>query len=253
MYRVIAGPTYALTTAVLVRSYSRISGQDLGGAGDVDILADDRADDLLDPALVRVVRVRVQQRDRDRLHVCGGDPRSDGLDLGLVELAPDLAPRAAPLADLEPETPRHERRRDLVLDVVENGDPESAHLEDVAEPRGGDQRRPRPEALEDRVGGDRRRVHDPRQLGPVDLALAEQRDGAGDDAAGVVVRRRQHLLRPHRAVVAEQHDVRERAADVDPEPVLCGAHLSLIPTTRRERAPAAPCRDSGSRSGRSSP
>ena len=54
---------------------------------------------------------------------------------------------------------------------------------------------------------------------PVTPQLGEQGDGALDDAAGVVVGRRQHLRGAHGAVVAEQDDVGERAADVDAEAV----------------------------------
>ena len=74
-----------------------------------------------------------------------------------------------------------------------------------------------PTAFEDRVRGDGRGVHDADDLGPVDIALGEQGCRPGHDRPGVVVGSGQHLLRPHGAVVAEQHDVRERAADVDAE------------------------------------
>ena len=53
--------------------------------------------------------------------------------------------------------------------------------------------------------------------------VVQQLEHALDDAARVVVGRRQHFLRPQRPVGAEQHDVRERPADVDadagPEPL----------------------------------
>ncbi len=154
--------------------------------------------------------------------VVRGSARATVFDRALVELAPDLASRPEPLADLVPEPARNERLRALVLDVVEDGDPETSHLEDVAEALRRDQRRPRAATLEDRVRGDGRGVHDAGDLGPVDAALGEQRHRSGHDAAGVVVGRGQHLLRPHGAVVAEQDDVRERAADVDAEAEAAG-------------------------------
>ena len=68
--------------------------------------------------------------------------------------------------------------------------------------------------------------------------LVEQLEDALDDAAGVVVRRRQHLLRPQRAVGAEQDDVRERAADVDADPV---ARSATVDSSARR------CRTAGAR------
>ena len=51
-------------------------------------------------------------------------------------------------------------------------------------------------------------------------AVSQQLEDALDDAARVVVGRREHLLRLQRAVGVEQDDVRERAADVDADPAL---------------------------------
>jgi hypothetical protein len=52
-------------------------------------------------------------------------------------------------------------------------------------------------------------------LGP---RLVQQLEDALDDAAGVVVGRRQHFPRPQRAIRVEQDDVGERPADVDADP-----------------------------------
>ena len=55
---------------------------------------------------------------------------------------------------------RHERLRLLVLEVVQDGDAQPAHLEHVAEALGRDERRPGAAPFEHRVRRDRRRVHD---------------------------------------------------------------------------------------------
>ena len=193
-------------------------GQDLGRARHVDVVADGLADDRLDAALVLVVGVRVEERDRDRLDVLVPDlPRRVAHAL-LVELHPLLPARAEPLANLVSTPARDERWRNLVLDVVEHGDPQAAHLEHVAKALGRHERRSCAVPLEDRVRRDRRRVHDVCDLVWVDTVLREEGDGAVDHSAGVVVGRRQHLRGAHGAVVGEQHDVGEGATDVDAEP-----------------------------------
>ena len=191
--------------------------QDLRRAGHVHLIADGCPNDLLDPALVRIVGVRVEKRNRDRLDVLLPQFAGDVLDRGFVEIAPDLAARTESLGYFVPEAARDERRHALVLDVVENGDAETSHLEDVSESLRRDQGRQRATTLEDRVRRNGRGVDDTDDLGPVDPALGEQGCRSGDNGSCVVVRSGQHLLRPHRAVVTEQHDVRERAADVDAE------------------------------------
>ena len=213
-------------------------GQDLRRAGHVDAVADGLADDLLDAPLVRVIGVGVEQRDRDGLDVVLADPLRDLAHGLLVELRPGLAAWADPLGDLVPEPAGDERRRALVLDVVEHRDPQAAHLEHVAEALRRHERGPRAEPLEHRVRGDRGGVDDAVDLAARDAAVGEQGDCALDDPAGVVVGRRQHLGGAHGAVVAEQHDVRERAADVDAEAVAQGR----LTVPERLTAPAAPCR-----------
>ena len=194
-------------------------GQDLRRARHVDAVADGLTDDLLDAPLVRVVGVRVEQRDRDCLDIVLADLLRDVANGVLVERRPGLAARADPLGDLVPEPAGDERPRALVLDVVEHRNPQPAHLEHVAEALRRHERGPRSEPLEHRVRGDRGGVDDAVDLVARDAAGGEQGDCALDDAAGVVVGRRQHLGGAHGAVVAEQDDVGERAADVDAEAV----------------------------------
>ena len=64
--------------------------------------------------------------------------------------------------------------------------------------------------------------------------VVQQFEDPLDDAARVVVGRRQHLLRPQRALGAEQDDVRERAADVDADAVpVSHADVAKPPNGRR--------------------
>jgi hypothetical protein len=184
---------------------------------------------------VRVVGVRVQERDRERLDLLAGELVRHRRHRSLVEVAPHLSARAEPLRHLVPQPPRHERRRLVVLDVVEHRDAQPPHLQDVAEPLGRHERRPRAAALEDRVRRDRRRVHDVLDRRRRHARLVEQREDPVDDAPRVVAGRRQHLLRPHRAVASEQDDVGERSADVDadavarPCPVLIAMSVQVRP------------------------
>ena len=161
----------------------------------------------------------MDQGDGDRLDVDGRDLAGDRLDLALVQLAPDLATRAEALLDLESVPSGHERRRALVLHVVEDRYPQASHLEDIAKSLGRDEGGAGTEALEDRVRGDGRRMDDSRDVVASDAALAKQCHCAVDDAARIVVRRGKDLLRPHRAVVTEEDDVGEGPTDVDSEAV----------------------------------
>ena len=165
-----------------------------------------------------VVGVRVKERDRDGLDPFVADLPRRVADALLVELHPPFAPRAKAFAHLVPQPPRDERRRRFVLDVVEHGDSQAAHLEHVTESLRRDERGLGAVPFEDRVRRDCRGMHDVRDLFRADAVPRQQGHSAGEHATRVVVRRRQHLRGAHRAVVAEQDDVGEGAADVDAEP-----------------------------------
>ena len=135
-------------------------GQDLGRPGHVDAVAEDVAHDLLDPSLVHVVGIGVEERDRDRLDLVSLDLRDGCANALLVEVAPALAARAEPLLHFVAAAAGNERRRQLVLDVVEHRDPEPAHFEHVAKAFRRHERRAGAVALEDRVRGDGRGVDD---------------------------------------------------------------------------------------------
>ena len=70
-------------------------------------------------------------------------------------------------------------------------------------------------------------------LAGADARVLQQFEDALDDAARVVVGRRKHLLRPQRALGAEQDDVGERPADVDADPVAVSHGASAKPPNGR--------------------
>src|SRR5439155_16854326 len=102
--------------------------------------------------------------------------------------------------------------------VVEVELPLASDLERVREPGRGDEPRRRSAALDEGVGEERRRVHDPFDPGRVDGAVAKQAGHARRDGARRVVVGREDLavdLRP--GVVVVDDEVGEGAADVDAE------------------------------------
>ena len=171
-------------------------GEDVGRPRDEDVVGEALAQDLLDPALVGVVGVRVEQRDRHRLDSLLREPRRDVPNGALVERSPDLASRAEALAHLEAKRAGHERLRLLVLQVVEHGDPQPAHLEDVAKALGRHERHGRAATLEDGVRRDGGRMHHAADVRGRDLRVALETAHAGDDAFGVVGGRGEDLRRP---------------------------------------------------------
>ena len=184
------------------------------------------------------VRVGVQEADRDRGDAFGARPLRRLPHRLLVQLGPLLAARAGPLGDLVAQPARDERRRLLVLELVHDRDPQPPQLEHVAEAGGRQQAAARSLPFEHGVRGDRGRVDDLGDARRRRPGLLQQLEDALDDAAGVVVGRRQHLLRPQRAVGAEQDDVGERPADVDADPVAVShvASRSLRTADARSRA-----------------
>ncbi len=178
-------------------------GQDLRRARDVERIADDLPDDLGGAQFVPRIGVRVQEADGERLVAIGEQALGDAHNLGLVERSPDLAVRAESLRDLEASAPGHERRRLLVLEVVEHRDAQTPHLEDVTKPARGDERRTRPLALDHRVRRDGRRMDDPPNRSGRDVGLLEERPRAVDDTRRVVLRRGEDLLGQERPVVSE--------------------------------------------------
>jgi hypothetical protein len=115
-----------------------------------------------------------------------------------------------PLRHLEPPLPGHDGRGPGGLEVVEPLAALAADVEEIGEPLGRDERRPRELPLEQGVRGDRGPVDDPgvRVLpSPGPLEAGEDRPG------GVPGRGRELDVR--RPVRAEPHEIGEGAAGVD--------------------------------------
>ena len=104
-------------------------------------------------------------------------------------------------------------------------------------PRGGDQRDARALALQDRVGRDRRAVHDLRDVVDPERAAGERRLEPLGDTAAVVLGRREHLGALDRAVGCQEHEVGEGAADVDADARRHFAVYRLKPTSSAALSP----------------
>ena len=116
-------------------------------------------------ALVRRVGKAVQKADRDALDAERGEPVGQRIDRLLVERRHDPAARVDPLRHDKAQAARHQRRRQVDIDVVLLEAVLVPDLDRVAEPLGRDQRGPGALALDDRVGRQRRAVDDDRQIG----------------------------------------------------------------------------------------
>ncbi len=107
----------------------------------------------------------MQEADRDRLDAVIDEPAHGGAHLVRVERR-DHAPVAVhPLADLQPVAPRHQRIGEAEEQVVDVVALLGAHFEAVAEALRGQQAEPRAAPLDDRVGDQRRAVHDLAHVG----------------------------------------------------------------------------------------
>ncbi len=205
------GRRRALELADLGRHFVR------GGDEDFRLTLGDELDGL---GLVTWVRIGVQEDHGDRGHAGGGEPLDRRQELLAVERLPDAAVGFHPLGHLAAQIPRHQRLRLGDVEVVQLELPLAPDLERVAEPRGRDEPGDGALALDERIGEERRGVHDAREVPRLEMPVCEdRRHPRGHRAHGIVVGR-QHLAAPlPSGVVVVHHDVREGASDVDPERV----------------------------------
>ncbi len=184
---------------------------------------------LGDGALVGRVGVAVDQAHADR--VDGRRPQllDDGIQLARRRGGDHVARGRGALGDLDDQLARHRRGRELDLQVVHVVAVLVADQQRVTEAGGRHDGGPADLALDEGVGDEGRGVHDRRRdVGRLDAGLGEQLAHAGAHAVERRLRRRQHLLDddlPGGRV--EQHEVGERAADVDGEAPIRGAHATL--------------------------
>jgi len=197
-----------------------------GGREHLGMALGDEPDGL---GLVARIRVGVQEDHGDRGHTTGGEPLDRRQELAAIQRLPDAAVGFYPLGHLEPQIPRHQRLRLGDVEVVQLELPLAPDLERVAEPRGRDEPGDGALALDERVGEERRGVHDAREVPRLEMPVTEDGPDARDHGANWIVVGRQHLAAPLAArVVVVDHDVREGASDVDPERVAGHAAYSAV-------------------------
>ncbi len=182
----------------------------------------------------------VQEADRGRLYVLGGEPGGDAVDIALVQRHEHLAFGVDALADGKAQAARHQRRRQVDIDVVLLEAVFVPDLDGVPEALGRDERGLGAFALDQRIGGEGGAVDDERDLRRHDARCGEHRLHRLEHATLRSGGCRQDLRRPTPAAGFER-DVREGAADIDAEPratagfaqsVLAGAEAALAATPR---------------------
>ena len=165
------------------------------------------------------IGIGVQEGDRDALDVQRAQFGRERTHRRFVERQAHGAVRVDALGDGEAQGARRQRLRlvdaEIVLVVAALG----ADIEHVAKAFGRDQRGLRAAAFDDGVGRERRAVNE-------DVDVADMGTRVGQNETHPVqhrllrpLRRRQHLARL--AILAHvQHDIRERATDIDGKPHL---------------------------------
>ena len=121
-------------------------------------------EDLANTTLMHGVRISVKKTDRkgcDTFRRKSTNHLSNG---ALVERGHHAPGVVESLGNAATQGPRHERLRFIAKDVIETRSNLTTNLEYVAKTFGGDQRCLRSLSLDDGIGGDRRTVHDGRDL-----------------------------------------------------------------------------------------
>ena len=162
------------------RAQTRIQGGDIGphdrlhigiynGGGGAGILLDLRQDlaadgnrhirqrrphRIGDGTLMRGIGVAVQQADRQAAHLLPADHIDRGGDAVHVQRHRDRAIRAHLFGDFQPQPAFHQRAGLGPGDVIQNGHPQVADFQNIAEPARGDQRRAGALGLQDGVRAD---------------------------------------------------------------------------------------------------
>ncbi|SRR5258706_5247260 len=157
----------------------------------------------------------MQKTDGDRFHFLGEQRVDHTLGLALVQRLLDRARGIDALVHRLPQIALDQRHGLGPADVVHARHAQRADLEHIAEALGGDETGARTLVLEDGVRGHGRAV--PNLLDRVarEPGLAEYLGEALYDRLRVVADARGDFLGVDGAVVAEQHDVGEGAADID--------------------------------------
>ena len=171
-----------------------------------------RGERLAQRLLVRRVRVRVQETDRDALHALAPEALDDLRQLAELQRRQHRAVGPDALAHLGAEPTRHEGLRlGGQIDPVEVRTVHAADLDHVAEASRRDEPDRSDPALDDRVGDERGPVGERRAAA---CHTAECRE-AVEHAAGRIGRCRRHLQGGRVPGGVAGHEIGEGAADVD--------------------------------------
>ena len=179
-------------------------------------------ENVLDAPLMGGVEVGVQQADRDRIDAGLAQRPGVGAHLRLVQRHDDLAlGRGDPLPHREPVAPSHQRARlprQLLLQREVVGLLVAGDVQEVAKALGRDQADLGALVLDGDVGRDGGAVQHQVHRLEADPGLAAERVHAGHHRPRRIVRRGRHLVERDRACrLVDQNQVRERAADIDPD------------------------------------
>jgi len=190
-----------------------------------------------DRLLVFRILPRMQQADRHRLHIFRRQPVQRRVQRTTIERDLHRAIRAHAFAYPKAQVPRHQRGRRRHPQIVTLGLQSFAHLDNVAMALGGQHPHARRLAFQQRVGRDRRAVHDTTGLPEQRHRRQMQRRGSAGDAVqhpiGLVARRGGCLGENRCTIRAGNDNVGKSAPDIDADRV---AHATTPSTASLARA-----------------
>ena len=170
--------------------------------------------------LVGRVAVRVQEADRDGLHSGVAKDARGRVHFGFVQRHEHGAVGEYALGHPEPQLPRDERRRKADVEAEDRVLDLAPHLQDVAEAAGGDEPGARALSLQDDVGDERGGVVDVVGSGQVArMTLRKPIDALEHADVGPCAGGQALLDGDLAARRVQQHEVRERAPDVDAQTI----------------------------------
>jgi hypothetical protein len=174
-------------------------------------------DRLAEAALVIRIGEAVQEAHCHGLDLLRGERLDRARHAGLIEREENLALRINPLAHRQAQPPGDQRRRQVDIDVVLLEPIFVPDLEHIAEPFGGEKGSSGALALDQRIGGERRPMHDQPDLAGLDSRLGCDRAQSSEHARFRRLRGGEDLYRES-PLGRFQRDIGERAADVDADP-----------------------------------
>ena len=187
--------------------------------------------------------VGVQQAYGDRLDTVVDQSADLAAGLVVVKRADHTARTVDAFVDLPAQPPRRQRfgkLQEQVMDVVALLGP---HLEDIAEPPGGEKPEPAAAPLDDGVGDQRRAVHDLADARERDAETLQHLRHAVHGANRGILGRGQALVQVQPAARGfDQDEIGEGSADVETEPVVAVLHCHRISPAARAWSVAA-CSD----------